>query len=114
MSDPARPVPWGRCRADAGRRTHPKGMRPAFSRMRVAIRRRSGAVVHAAEWWNHSSGAVRVAAIALLALLAVIAAPAAVAGAAAPEQDAEALRSGLFAAQTDLILGDRDTAQAEA
>src|SRR5215210_4435242 len=30
MIDSMRPVPWGRCRADAGRRTHPKGMRQHF------------------------------------------------------------------------------------
>ena len=30
MGDFARSVPWGRCRADAGRRTHPKGMRQHF------------------------------------------------------------------------------------
>src|SRR5687768_10583584 len=30
MGDFARAVPWGWCRADAGRRTHPKGMRQHF------------------------------------------------------------------------------------
>ncbi|MET0771014.1 MAG: hypothetical protein ABW081_13965, partial [Solirubrobacteraceae bacterium] len=56
----------------------------------------------------------RFAAVVVLACLALVAGPAAVAGAATPEQDAEALRSGLFDAQTELILGDRARATAAA
>ena len=59
-------------------------------------------------------GAARAVAIAVLALLAVIAAPVAASRAATPEQDAEALRSGLFDAQTELILGDQERATAAA
>jgi putative phosphoesterase len=45
MGDAALACPWGRVRADGGRRTDPEGNPEGFTRVRVAIRRRSGPVI---------------------------------------------------------------------
>ena len=62
----------------------------------------------------HAARAALTAALAGLALLALTAAPAGAASDAPPWRQAETLRSALFAAQTELILGDTAAAQKRA